>query len=125
MGEGGTAPSPPIAGAMGPPSPRGERGREGDAVKTFPSLFLSHGSPMLALSEVPARDFLAGLGEELGRPEAILVASAHWETPAPLLNSVARNETIHDFAGFRPELYRLAYPAPGAPGLAERAAARL
>jgi 4,5-DOPA dioxygenase extradiol len=36
-----------------------------------PSLFLSHGSPMLALSGLPARDFLAGLGGKLPRPRAI------------------------------------------------------
>jgi 4,5-DOPA dioxygenase extradiol len=91
----------------------------------LPSLFLSHGSPMLALTDTPARDFLKGLGEQLGRPEAILVASAHWETAAPLLNAVERNETIHDFYGFPPELYRMSYPAPGAPVLAERAAGLL
>jgi 4,5-DOPA dioxygenase extradiol len=91
----------------------------------IPSLFLSHGSPMLALTDTPARDFLKGLGKQLGRPEAIVVASAHWETPAPLLNAVERNETIHDFSGFPPELYRMSYPAPGDPALAERAAARL
>lgn len=91
----------------------------------FPALFLSHGAPMLALEDVPARDFLRGLGRELGRPDVILVASAHWETPAPALNAVERNETIHDFSGFPPELYRLAYPAPGSPALAERAAGLL
>jgi 4,5-DOPA dioxygenase extradiol len=91
----------------------------------FPTLFLSHGSPMLALSDVPARDFLRGLGRELGRPQAILVASAHWETPTPTLNAVARNETIHDFYGFPPELYRLRYEPPGAPDLASRAASLL
>jgi 4,5-DOPA dioxygenase extradiol len=92
---------------------------------TFPSLFLSHGSPMLALTSGPARDFLKGLGRRLGRPEAILVASAHWETPAPRVNAPARNATIYDFYGFPPELYQLRYEAPGAPRLAERAASLL
>ena len=44
----------------------------------LPTLFISHGSPMLALEPSPARDFLAGLGATLARPRAILVASAHW-----------------------------------------------
>jgi 4,5-DOPA dioxygenase extradiol len=86
----------------------------------FPSLFISHGSPMLALTPVPARDFLAGLGQRLGRPLAIVVASAHWETGRPTVNAVNRNDTIHDFSGFPRALYDLAYNAPGDPALAER-----
>jgi 4,5-DOPA dioxygenase extradiol len=86
----------------------------------FPSLFLSHGSPMTAVTPVPARDFLVGLGRRLGRPRAIVVASAHWETERPTVNAVERNETIHDFFGFPRPLYDLRYPAPGDPALAER-----
>ena len=91
----------------------------------FPSLFVSHGSPMMALTDSPARDFLLGLGKELGRPSAILVASAHWETRVPTLNAVARNQTIHDFQGFPPALFAMRYEPPGAPALAETAAALL
>lgn len=86
----------------------------------LPSLYISHGSPMLPLIDSPARDFLAGLGRTLDRPKAILVVSAHWETERPAVNAVARNETIHDFRGFPRALYELTYPAPGDPGLAER-----
>ena len=32
---------------------------------------------MMALEPSPARDFLAGLGDQLPRPRAILVVSAH------------------------------------------------
>jgi 4,5-DOPA dioxygenase extradiol len=91
----------------------------------FPALFLSHGSPMMALTDLPAGDFLRGLGREIGKPSAILVASAHWETRVPTFNSVARNETIHDFYGFPPALYAMRYEPPGAPFLAEKAAALL
>lgn len=91
----------------------------------FPTIFVSHGSPMLALTDSPARDFLRGLGKQLGQPTAILVASAHWETPAPALTGTARNTTIHDFSGFPPALYDMRYEPPGEPALAKEAAALL
>ncbi len=88
----------------------------------FPAIFVSHGAPTLAVEDGAAHRFLKGLGEGLGRPKAILVASAHWENDAPQLQSVAEPETIYDFFGFPKPLYEITYPAPGAPGLAERAA---
>jgi 4,5-DOPA dioxygenase extradiol len=91
----------------------------------LPTLYISHGSPMTALMDSPARHFLAGLDGQLERPRAILVASAHWETDTPTVNAVDRNTTIHDFFGFPKALFDLEYHAPGAPELALRVVALL
>jgi len=96
-----------------------------ESAAMLPSVFVSHGSPTLPFDDVPAREFLRGLGAKLERPKAILVASAHWETPVPALNAVAKNSTIHDFAGFPKPLYELRYDASGEPALAKRAASLL
>jgi 4,5-DOPA dioxygenase extradiol len=95
------------------------------ADRRLPSVFVSHGAPSLILGDSPARRFLEGLGASLGRPRAVLCVSAHWETAQPAASAAAAPATIHDFFGFPESLYRLDYPAPGAPELAMRAAALL
>jgi 4,5-DOPA dioxygenase extradiol len=92
----------------------------------LPTIFLSHGSPMLALQDSPARRFLQGLGKSLERPKAIVVVSAHWETRGgPAVSLAQQPGTIHDFGGFPRALFEMQYPAPGAPQAAERAATLL
>jgi 4,5-DOPA dioxygenase extradiol len=91
----------------------------------MPALFISHGSPMLAVSDSPARRFLQQLGSELPRPSAVVVWSAHYDTPRTEVTGAAHPETIHDFGGFPRELYELRYPAPGDPELAARCVEQL
>lgn len=93
------------------------------AMDTF---FLSHGSPTLSIDEtLPARHFFqswlpaAVAGSE--PPRAILMVSGHWETATPAVNVIrGSNDTIYDFYGFPKPMYKLKYPAPGAPDLAMR-----
>ena len=89
---------------------------------TMPTIFVSHGSPMLILEDRPARAFLASLGQLLPRPKAIVAVSAHWDTDVPAVSTARKPDTIHDFYGFPEPLYALRYDAPGAPKLAERVA---
>lgn len=92
---------------------------------SLPTLFISHGSPMLAVEPRRTGAMLTALGQALPTPRAILVISAHWMTRVPTVSTAAQPETIHDFGGFPRVLYTLQYPAPGAPALAESIANRL
>ena len=91
----------------------------------LPSVFVSHGSPMHALQPGPAGEAWKALGRRLPKPHAILIASAHWETSLPMLTGSTKPETIHDFYNFPEPLYRLRYPVPGGPEVAQRAQALL
>lgn len=88
----------------------------------LPSIFVSHGAPTLPIEESAPRRFLAGLGSRFPLPRAVLCVSAHWEEAEPHVSTGARPTILHDFYGFPESLYRLRYPAVGAPEIAERAA---
>lgn len=91
-------------------------------MNSAPSLFVSHGSPMFALEPGELGPRLRALGAGLAGLSAVLVVSAHWQTQSVRVTTAARPATIHDFGGFPEALYRLHYPADGAPAIAEQAA---
>lgn len=88
------------------------------------TFFISHGSPTLSIDErMPARHFLKSWKAKIfpAVPRAILMVSAHWDTPELAVNAVdGPSDTIYDFYGFPKAMYEIKYPSPGAPDLAKR-----
>ena len=98
-----------------------------------PSLYIPHGGgpaffmqgPMQRMF-APMQEYLAGLHQTLpADPTAILLVTAHWESPVVHLTGNAQPQLVYDYFGFPPEMYSLRYDAPGAPALAAKSAALL
>lgn len=91
----------------------------------LPALFISHGAPTLAIEQSATTSALARIGQNLPKPRAIVIMSAHWQSAKLEVSSNPQPKTWHDFSGFAPELYELQYPAAGQPALAESLAHQL
>ena len=96
----------------------------------LPTFFIPHGGgPCFFMDPPPGwpRDswdslagFLRRLDASIGRrPRAAIVVSGHWEERNPTVNSGARPPLLFDYGGMPPHTYRLTWPAPGAPDVAE------
>ncbi len=86
----------------------------------MPALFLGHGSPMNAIEQNEYSDAWIELGKTLPKPEAILCVSAHWFTRGLRINDSIATKMVYDMYGFPDALYRVTYPAPGAPEVAQQ-----
>jgi aromatic ring-opening dioxygenase catalytic subunit (LigB family) len=89
-------------------------------------LYISHGGgPLPILGDVGHKamvDFMKQLPAKIGKPEAILVISAHWEEKLATLLGAQRPPMFYDYYGFLEEAYEITYEAPGNPLLANRIA---
>jgi 4,5-DOPA dioxygenase extradiol len=88
-------------------------------VSRMPALFLSHGAPPL-VDDARWVGQLRDLTATLPTPEAILIASAHWETAPMMLGATETEPLVYDFGGFERRFYEVRYAAPGAPELAAK-----
>ena len=79
----------------------------------LPSLFVSHGAPLLAIEDNEYTRFLTSLGASLPKPIAIVIFSAHWESNEQQVSDVPVFKTMYDFGGFPSALYEIKYEAKG------------
>ena len=100
----------------------------------LPTLYIAHGGGPCFFMEWPTgRDpwgkmaqWLRALAGTLPyRPQALVIASGHWEEPSFSVTSGTRPALIYDYYGFPEHTYRLRYDAPGDPELARETCALL
>jgi 4,5-DOPA dioxygenase extradiol len=81
----------------------------------MPALYIGHGAPPL-LDDPVWSGQLAAWAQDLPRPTAILIVSAHWEA-APVSLTASGVELVYDFGGFAPRYYQMRYDTPDSSSL--------
>jgi 4,5-DOPA dioxygenase extradiol len=85
------------------------------------SLFIAHGSPMLAIEDNVYTQQLQKLGQSLPKPDAIVIFSAHWVSrELQVSGTEGTHPMIYDFGGFPQALFEVVYPAKGSPQVADK-----
>src|SRR5680860_548162 len=86
----------------------------------MPALYIGHGAPPLLDDPIWSAQ-LRTLADDIPRPNAILIVSAHWESaPLSLSASGPGVGLVYDFGGFPERYYRMTYETPEATALAQR-----
>jgi aromatic ring-opening dioxygenase catalytic subunit (LigB family) len=93
----------------------------------LPSYFISHGGgpwpymPEMRETMAPLAASLQAIVREIGvLPKAVLSVSGHWEESKFTAMATAQPPMVYDYHGFPEHTYRVQYPAPGAPDVAQR-----
>uniref|UniRef100_UPI0037C6186D dioxygenase n=1 Tax=Nocardioides sp. TaxID=35761 RepID=UPI0037C6186D len=89
----------------------------------MPALYIGHGAPPLLDDPLWSAE-LASWAQDLPRPSAILIVSAHWES-APIMLSASGAPLVYDFSGFDPKYDEMTYATPDATALAKRITAMM
>ncbi|RIY31090.1 4,5-DOPA dioxygenase extradiol [Psittacicella hinzii] len=79
----------------------------------MPVIFVGHGSPMHAINNNNFTQTWKELGQQIGKPKAILAISAHWYTNNTAVQLTPFPEQIFDMYGFPQELYDKRYHVVG------------
>ncbi len=94
----------------------------------LPTLFISHGGGPCFWMDWDPPNLFDHLADYLGktgaaftpRIKAILVISGHWEEKEFTVNTAPRPPMLFDYSGFPEHTYKLDFPAPGSPEIAQR-----
>lgn len=84
----------------------------------MPVLFIGHGHPMNAILDNAFTQRLTRLGQQLEKPNAVLMISAHWETAGTFVSTNPWPKTIYDFGRFDDRLFQIKYEPEGHPDFA-------
>ena len=81
------------------------------------SIYFSHGGGPLPIlgdkSHKAMVEFMQDLPFRIGRPDTIIVISAHWEESVATVLGSSNPAMFYDYYGFPDEAYNITYPAPG------------
>ena len=91
-------------------------GEFNEKISNFPSIFIGHGSPLVAIEYDDWNDKIGNFIDGLDHPTSIIIMSAHWETEDTIeITSSKYPKQLYDFdhETYPDTLLQLTYPVNG------------